>query len=83
VNVLTGQKSHEAGVSVYRLTTFLLTCLIFAWAESLTRPSGERSVRRRNGEHKLSIAHAIAHNTVAERYAGGIAGPGAATPACA
>ena len=50
-------------------------------------PSGGRSVRRLNGEHKLGIAHAHAHNISAERYAGGIAGPGAALstarPACA
>ncbi len=46
-------------------------------------PQGLFSVRRLDGEHKLSIALAIAPNSAAERYAGGIAGPGAASPACA
>ena len=35
-----GEKGRkDIRFSVHRLTTFLLTCLIFAWAESLTRPS--------------------------------------------
>ena len=39
-------------------------------------PSGGRSFRRLNGEHQLGIAHAHTHKIAAERYAGGIAGPG-------
>ena len=69
--------------------TFVQRTISFT-SRGVQNPSGERSIRRHDGEHKINIAviRHHTHNTAAERYAGGrSAGPGlfciAARPACA